>query len=259
MPVLTVNEQRYPIKAMLFDKDGTLLDFISLWGYWSESMYRHFASRVSGEIPPLKELWGTIHDASGHVSDYSRSGPLAMGSIGDLLAILAWQGYRLGLPWGEAMHLARESKQAADAELEQVRSAYPIDGMVSFVRQCYEQGLPMAVVTADETTEATKHLEWMGIRPFFRLIIGNDQVGRGKPYPDMVVKACKELGLSPTDVAVIGDTNGDMQMGNAAGAAVTIGLLGMDATQAKEHVLPDAKEIVSSYSQLQLEESMNES
>lgn len=256
MPVLTINKQRYPIKGMLFDKDGTLLDFIGLWGRWSESVHRHYASKLAGEITPLAELWGTVHDSSGSVSGYSPSGPLAMGSIGDLLAVLAWQGYRHGLSWGESMRLARESKQATDAELEQVRPAYPIGGMVPFVRQCFELGLPMAVVTADETADAAKHLEWMGIRPFFRLVIGNDQVERGKPYPDMVEKACKELGLSPADVAVIGDTNGDMQMGNSAGAAVTIGLSSLDEALARESILKDAREIVSSYSQLHLEESV---
>ncbi|WP_409343015.1 HAD family hydrolase [Paenibacillus sp. MBLB4367] len=260
MPDLIVNKLRYPVKGILFDKDGTLLDFISLWGHWSESVYRHYASllpRGNEKIAPLPELWGTVHDASGRVSDYSRSGPLAMGSTGDLLAVLAWQGYRLGLPWGESMRLARESKRLADEEMEQVRPAYPLPELIPFLRQCHNQGLSMGIVTADETADAAKHLEWMGIRPFFRTIVGNDRVERGKPYPDMVEKACRELGLKPAEVAVIGDTNGDMQMGNAAGAAVTIGIVGAEALN-DERSLSDAMAKVSAYAQLHLEAFVHE-
>jgi phosphoglycolate phosphatase len=259
MPDLIVNETRYPIKGILFDKDGTLLDFISLWGRWSESLYHHYASRFSPEgIAPLAELWGTVHDAAGSVADYNRNGPLAMGSIGDLLAILAWQGYRLGLPWGESMRLARESKELADEEMGRIRPAYPLPGVIEFLRHIHDQGLSIGIVTADETSEAVKHLEWMGIRSYFKVIIGNDQVERGKPYPDMVEKACLELGLMLAEVAIIGDTNGDMQMGNSAGAAVTIGLVSAEAAFANEHLLKDAKVIVSSYSQLRLEGLLDE-
>ncbi|MFI8712366.1 hypothetical protein [Brevibacillus brevis] len=35
-------------------------------------------------IASLSALWGTVHDEEGHVCDHSISGPLAMGSTGDL-------------------------------------------------------------------------------------------------------------------------------------------------------------------------------
>ncbi|MCA0753508.1 HAD family hydrolase [Paenibacillus sp. N4] len=260
MPELIINKIRYPVKGILFDKDGTLLDFIRLWGRWSESMQSHYENLLPGwKIGSLPELWGTIHDDTGRIIDYKRNGPLAMGSTGDLLAILALQGYRLGLPWGESMRLVRESKQLADKEMERVRPAFPLPGMIPFLKHCSDQGLSIGIVTADETPEAVKHMEWMGIRQYFKSIIGNDQVERGKPYPDMVEKACMELGLVPADVAVIGDTNSDMQMGNSAGVAVTIGILPSESGLAGECVLQDAKVTVSSYAQLKLEETLNES
>lgn len=256
---LIINKIRYPVKGILFDKDGTLLDFLQLWGKWSELMHRHYESKLpGGKIDSLSELWGTIHDDAGRIIGYNRNGPLSMGSMGDLLAILAWQGYRLGLPWGEAMRLAWECKQLADEEMERIRPAFPLPGMIPFLKHCSELGLSIGIVTADETPEAIKHMEWMGILPYFKTIIGNDQVERGKPFPDMVEKACKELGLLPADVAVIGDTNGDMQMGNSAGVAVTIGILGSDSGLARECVLQDAKVTISSYAELHLEESRHD-
>lgn len=263
MPKMMINKTSYSVKGILFDKDGTLLDFISLWGYWSDSLYRNYSSKVlavatDGVIDPISDLWGTVHDAAGHMTDYSRNGPLSMGSIGDLLAILAWQGYRLGIPWSESMRFARESKRLADEEMEQVRPAYPLPGVIDFLRQCHDQGMPMGIVTADETAEAEKHLQWLGIRQFFKVIVGNDLVKQGKPFPEMLHKACLELGLAPNQVALIGDTNSDMQMGKSAGAAVTIGLMINDASQSNECWLNDANVLVSSYAELHLEESTDE-
>ncbi|MFD0590390.1 HAD family hydrolase [Paenibacillus sp. GCM10027627] len=250
MPELLVNEHRYPIKGILFDKDGTLLDFIGLWGPWSESVYRRFSCRMPAPIPPLSQLWGTVDSDGGRVTDYSIEGPLAMGSNGDLEAIMAWQGYRLGMPWGEAMRLVKQCMDEARAEMESTRPAQPIPGMLPFLRLCAAHGLALGVVTADDTREADSHLSWLGIRSHFKTVVGHDSVKRGKPFPDMVELACRQLGLLPSEVAVIGDTNGDMQMGNSAGAAVTVGLAGEQACG-----LPDAGAVVSAYSQLRLEAS----
>ncbi|WP_429842541.1 HAD family hydrolase [Brevibacillus sp. FIR094] len=260
MPDLLVNNKRYTVKAILFDKDGTLLEFVRLWGYWSESVHRHFASQLPqpAQIAPLAELWGTVHDEDGHVCDYSINGPLAMGSTGDLLAILAWQGYRQGLTWGESMRLARECKERAYQDMEQTRPAYPIPGLIPFLDQCRDQGMFMGIVTADETEEAIKHIEWMGIRSYFPVIIGNDQVERGKPYPDMVVKACTQLGLKPREVAVIGDTSGDIRMGKSAGVSVTIGIVSKEDSSDRIQILEEAEAVISSYTQLKVEASRHE-
>ncbi|NRF91684.1 HAD family hydrolase [Paenibacillus frigoriresistens] len=263
MPNLIINKRSCSVKGILFDKDGTLLEFISLWGHWSESLYRHYSNKVlaagsTGVIDLISVLWGTVHDANGHISDYSRNGPLAMGSIGDLLAILAWQGYRLGFPWSESMRFARESKRLADEEMELVRPAYPLPGVMDFLKQCQDQGIPIGIVTADETAEAEKHMQWMGIRQLFKVIIGNDQVTQGKPFPEMVHKACLELGIAPNQVALIGDTNSDMQMGKSAGVAFAIGLRSKEGEQSNEPWLIDADVLVSTFSEIYLEASINE-
>jgi len=256
MPDLIVNKTRYAVKGILFDKDGTLLDFMSLWGSWSESLYQHYASRLPADIAPLSELWGIVHDDAGEVSDYHRSGPLAMGSIHDLVAILAWQGYRLGLSWGDSLRLAWESKAYADRAMEQMRPAFPLPGVMDLLQQSYDHGLQLGIVTADETAEAIKHMKWTGMYRYFQVILGHDSVERGKPHPDLVEQACLALGLAPHEVAVIGDTNGDMQMGNAAGALVTIGL-GSAATSAEDkQMLPDAQVIFASYAQIRVEASL---
>lgn len=231
MPKLITPQGDTAVSAILFDKDGTLLQFVSLWGGWSDCFLEQFTRQLEqhGLIFPassLPSLLGTIHNTEGSITDYDRNGPLAMGTMNDLYAILSWQAYQLGLSWAESKELVDLCRQKADAILERNRPVLPLPGLLRFLDDCAASGIAMAVVTADETAAAEAHLRWLGIREYFAAVIGTDQVERGKPFPDMALLACERLGVEPGAAAVIGDTNGDMRMAKAAGAAVAIGIAG---------------------------------
>jgi phosphoglycolate phosphatase len=248
---LIVQGTSFELDAILLDKDGTLLDFVSMWGFWSERVIERFRSRLTEQgLAPfdpaaIPSLWGTLHDREGRIMEYDRNGPLAMGTMDDLRAILAWQGYRAGLSWAEARAEAIRCSEAADIALEQARPARLIPGVAPFLAACRERGIPLAVVTADETAAAFQHLEWLGIRDYFQAVVGTDQVERGKPFGDMTTLACRLLGVQPARAAIIGDTNGDMLMGRAAGAALRIAL-----AQGDTAVFPDASHIIRGYEEL---------
>lgn len=253
MAKLNIGGNVYELDAILLDKDGTLLDFISMWGYWSEQIMTAFDAELTSrglealDAAVISTLWGTKHNESGRIIDYDRNGPLAMGTMADLYAILAWQGYLAGMSWAEARATAIRCGEEASAALEKARPAQLLPGVHSFLDACMQQGLKLAVVTADETDAALLHLEWLDIRPYFEAVIGTDQVERGKPFGDMTELACLKLGVQPARTAVIGDTNGDMLMGRAAGAALRIALAG-----GGNGACPDASHIISGYEELQL-------
>jgi phosphoglycolate phosphatase len=254
---LITPQGRQAVSAILFDKDGTLLQFVSLWGSWGECFLEQFTKRLEQRGLSIAEeqlpaLMGTLHNAQGSITDYDRNGPLAMGTMNDLYAILSWQVYQLGLSWAESMELVHQCRQEADDMLEERRPVLSLPGLHRFLDDCVDAGIPLAVVTADETEAAEKHLEWLGIRHYFAEVIGTDLVDQGKPFPDMVHLACTRLGIDPTQTAVIGDTNGDMRMAKAAGAAIAIGLSESDSSATLAHILPDADIIVRSYADLQI-------
>ncbi|GBF73536.1 putative haloacid dehalogenase [Paenibacillus sp. 598K] len=226
---LTVNGQRLDIDAIVFDKDGTLLDMMSMWGTWSELMQQAFDQRMkqagkANGAERLATLWGLVQDDDGEIIGYDRQGPMAMGTMGELYTLLAWEGYRAGLSWAEAKRLVYDCALAADEAMERARPARLIAGAEALLEQCRKAGIPMAVVTADETEAAVRHLDWLGLSEVFPVVVGTDQAEWGKPFPDLLLLACRQLGVSPERVAVIGDTNGDMMMGRAAGAPVRIAL-----------------------------------
>ncbi|USB34124.1 HAD-IA family hydrolase [Paenibacillus sp. YPG26] len=248
MPKLKVSGREYEVDGILFDKDGTLLEFLPLWGGWAGLMADQVAGAISsGEFPvpnEAKREWlGLEMDDQGRVTGYDREGPLSIASIPEIEGILAWQLYKHGWAWNEAIALIRSFRVKAAQDMERERPVIPVQGLPGFLDQCSRLSVPLGVVTADQTAEAVKHLNWMRIKGRFKTIIGSDLVSEGKPSPEIIFKACRDLGISPDKAALIGDTGGDMQMGRDAGVAVTIGI-------GSGGRLPDAKEMISTYDSL---------
>ncbi|CAM4055405.1 HAD family hydrolase [Saccharibacillus endophyticus] len=215
--------------AILFDKDGTLLDFTHMWGFWADVVIDRFRGLLAERgLVILQEdipgIWGTQHDSTGWTTGYDKRGPLAMGTMDEMYAILVWHGYRAGLSWAESKMIVRDCLRHADDEMELVRPARLLPGVQAFLDRCRLQGIPIAVVTADDTDSARLHLRWLGIEDYFNVVIGTDMAERGKPYPDLCLLACERLGVPPERTIVIGDTDGDMEMARAAGAALKIGI-----------------------------------
>ncbi|WP_438347755.1 HAD family hydrolase [Paenibacillus sp. FA6] len=250
MTILTVHGQSQEVDAILFDKDGTLLDFMSLWGQWAEFMTTQIMERIHSlgvvAIEGLaSKMLGLMLDADGKATSYDIQGPLSMGSVSETEGALAWQLYNAGLPWNESIQLIRQFAVSASEELERERPVLPLPGLIDFLGQCREYELPLAVVTADHAAEACKHLTWMGVEGHFEHIIGSDMVTEGKPSPEMVQLACVRLNVLPERVAMVGDTAGDMQAAKAAGVGLIIGI-GSSGT------LQHADVMISSYDEMML-------
>lgn len=255
MPDYILDGQRIPIKGILFDKDGTLLDFVELWGKWAAAVTGMLERKVElagGKmlVSPGK-LLGLVWDEGGNVVDYDRRGPLAMATEEETTAVLAWQLYICGVPWNEAMRQVRELLITAMEDVRKQRTARPMPGLEELLGHCKELGLLLGVVTADRTSEAEAHLEWLGLRSFFTTIIGTDKVPVGKPDPGMALLACAELGIRPEEVLVVGDSNADMQMGKRAGARLAIGY----APDGNADHLRDADVIIRHYHEVVLQEN----
>lgn len=243
------------VQAILFDKDGTLMDFIYTWGSWGEQLLARFSTGLNRQgLPTLPDhllaTWGIDYDENGNISGYDRNSPLSMGTVHDLLILLALEGYKAGLSWADAKVLAEQCRCEADEALERLRVARLLPEALSFLKACRQSGIKLGIVTSDETEAANKHLDWLGIHDYFDVVIGADLVRRGKPYPDMVELAGTKLGVAAQHTAVIGDTNGDMQMARAAGAAFAIGLDVGRISGANGY--PAAHAVVAGYDELRI-------
>jgi phosphoglycolate phosphatase len=81
------------------------------------------------------------------------------------------------------------------------------------------------LATTDSHKRAQESLNELKIGTYFDVILGADDVAKGKPATDMIWKACELTGRSPEDTVMVGDSPTDMLMGKNARVKVCVGVL----------------------------------
>ncbi|MDQ0297901.1 phosphoglycolate phosphatase [Salibacterium salarium] len=239
---LSIHESSWDIDAILFDKDGTIVDFPSLWVNWLKGV---LADVSSGETLRSTERALGISIQDGVVDP---NGPLAIGSVIDVKTVLAGCLYEAGWSWDVAKQRVNKSIEEIEVKEHYMEDLQLLPGLKGFLHRLERKNIKKAVVTADETAVAEKHLKALGIRSYFEAVIGSDQVEKSKPYPDMLHRACHSLDVEPSRCLMLGDTNSDMRTGRAAGTKASIGLVSY--TTHKDHLI-DADEIINHYDDIQ--------
>ncbi|MGG1658015.1 HAD family hydrolase [Brevibacillus sp. NRS-1366] len=234
------------IQTVLFDKDGTLIDLPSIWIPWAHDIHKHLAEVVPGCQFDLGEF-GVALGIRGE-DEVDPKSPLAIASLDEMQAVIAFLLYGQGVPWDSAMIFARESIQYADEKQNNSAAIRPIAGIHELLIELKEKKLVLGVVTADDTEKAWVQLEKVELAKYFDFVIGSDQVQNGKPYPDMAYLARDRHGITLCNTVIVGDTNADMQMGKSAGVKATIGIV-LNPQNEITH-LADADLIIKSYSEL---------
>lgn len=83
---------------------------------------------------------------------------------------------------------------------------------------------PLSIISARGYKSTLRFLSQFELVPFFSAIVTGQTCVHTKPYPDPVEWAAMQMGVTPTDCLVIGDTVFDIMMGKKAGAQ-TVGVL----------------------------------
>lgn len=90
-------------------------------------------------------------------------------------------------------------------------------GVHDVVSHLKNTGIPFAIATSTKTPNAHKHLAQAGIGHHFEMIIGGDQVTRGKPAPDIYLRAAEMLGIDAMHCAAFEDSENGVRAALAAG------------------------------------------
>lgn len=80
-------------------------------------------------------------------------------------------------------------------------------------------GLRLACVTNKPREFTLALLGRTGLLECLDTAVAGDEVARRKPHPDVILEACRRLGLPPADAVLIGDSANDVQAAQAAGCA----------------------------------------
>ena len=198
------------IKGVIFDKDGTLLKFTDIWRLSLEELFDYY------ELSEADKL--EIRQAVGVNEDHSirENSILASGTIADLAEVFS--------------KYVDKSKEALDKEISDFFLAYLskhpelIVGTCD-VKKCFDAlkklYIKVAVITADSFKQAKLSFEMLGVFDEIDFLAAADFYPN-KPDPSSLDAFCKDFGLSRKEVAVVGDSLIDLELGKVAGLAVGV-------------------------------------
>lgn len=182
-----------PLRLVIFDVDGTLLDSQDVI---HDAMVRAF--REQGLTPPEKAqtlgiIGLSLHDAC------ARLAPLGY----DRVSALA-ESYKQAF-------VARRATHGAEAEAP----LYP--GVRAMLERLASSDVLMGIATGKARRGLVHFLHSHGLERYFQVTQTADDAP-SKPHPGMVLNCCAALGVQPCDAVMIGDTSFDMDMARNAGA-----------------------------------------
>lgn len=217
------------IKAVLFDKDGTLFDFYATWGVWAKTL---LLEESSGDATLAAQMGAAIgYDFE--AEKFAKDSMVIFDTPPDIAAAL--------LPFfdGETVEELTGRLNAAAAKVPMVE-AVPL---IPFLLELEARGLKLGVATNDGEVPARAHLAASGIAGMFDFIVGSDSGHGGKPEPGMLNAFAAHLGLAGDAIAMVGDSVHDLVAGRAAGMATVAVLTGVaehdELAPHADVVLPD--------------------
>jgi len=93
-------------------------------------------------------------------------------------------------------------------------------GVIELLSHLEALGMPKAVATSSSRAKAHRHLQSADILERFDAIVTRDDVERGKPHPDLFLKAAREIGVRPDNCLTLEDSYNGVRAACAAGTMV---------------------------------------
>jgi pyrophosphatase PpaX len=198
-----------PIRTVLFDLDGTLIDSVRLiLDSYHHTLEAHgFPARtdeewLEGVGTPLAAQFAAWQD-----------------DVGTLEALIAtYREYNL-------------------KHHDRMVTVYP--GVVEVVRTLKEDGVGTGLVTSKNRSGALRGLTLARLEALMDVLVCADEVDNPKPHPEPVEKAVRLLGADARATIYVGDSIHDMRSGRAAGVRTAAVLWGPFGRSHLEGAQPD--------------------
>ncbi len=203
------------IGGLLFDKDGTLIDFFATW----TPAYREAADMLAAALA-TPDMADRLLLAAGYDRRTGRleaDSALAGGTNRELIEL-----------WRDALG-AKAPPDLPDRVLSMfarhaTRDVVATADMAPLMTALRRRGLALGMATNDDTQTARWTAERLGIRELMIFVAGADAGYGGKPGPGMGLAFCSAAGIAPDRAAMVGDSAADARMARAAGFGAAIGV-----------------------------------
>lgn len=253
------------IRGILFDKDGTLIDFYEVWGTAAQAVMQRLLIRYGWQNEPGTErrLWAALGvDGQGKILP---EGGLAYKSYAeiaeDLVAAVGSFPETL-----QSAELAEVLRKEFYEEVSRKRSTYPtFTDLPALMRKLCDIQIHVGVATTDEAEPTRLCMDRLGIAPyisFYAVAGGRLPI---KPSGELIRLAAAEWNIRPEEIAVVGDTPNDMWFahnGKALGIGVLSGVSGRgDLADEADYLIPSVDALLPLVNRINgadIEESLQE-
>ena len=201
------SESRPPIRAVLFDLDGTL---------WPSDPAH---AQVNLEVLARRDVTMSMAD---YAADYT--------VYGDRDALYHVSKDVLGEPLPPDA-LAEMESEAANLFWDRMDGIPLYDGAEDLVRSLRPAGFLVAIASGSRTAQIARFLELKGLGDAFDAYVGADDTDQHKPNPEPYLEACRRLGVEASLTVAVEDTVGGATAAQSAGCAIVYGLPFTNATQ----------------------------
>jgi len=181
-----------PLRAVIFDLDGILADSEPWWNEIDSKLLAEYGVIYRGEYH--REVLGVSYRLA--VEFYKK----AFGLSASIEELMRRRGEIATEFFANRVGLFPSTKRT----LERLR----------------DMKVRLAIATSSVSASARPFLDRHGLTPFFDGIVTGDEIERGKPDPDIYLRAAKKLGIGADACLVIEDALSGITAGKAAGMRV---------------------------------------
>jgi N-acetyl-D-muramate 6-phosphate phosphatase len=192
------DDPRMPLRAVLFDLDGTVLDTApDMVGALNVLRGEHGLAAM-----PYEAVRACVSHGAGRVvrAGFADAGPEQFAA------------------------LQRRFLEIYAANLSRETHLFP--GMEQVLHGLTERGLACGIVTNKAAWLTDPLLEQLGLRGRFACVVSGDTVSERKPHPLPMLHAAKLVGFAPGDCIYVGDAERDVQAARAAGMSALVAAYG---------------------------------
>ena len=198
-------------RAAIFDIDGTLVDsYDAHFEAWRDTLAEE----------------GIDYDLEAFSRDFGRRNPEIITEL--------WELENREPPSNELIDRIAERKESHFREL--LAAAFPeMPGASDLMRSLHQAGWCVAVGSSAPRENVALSIELLGTGPLIDATVSGEDVKRGKPEPDVFLRAAELLGLDPKHCVVIEDARPGVEAAHRAGmAAVAIASKGRTRSELAE-------------------------
>jgi HAD superfamily hydrolase (TIGR01509 family) len=98
--------------------------------------------------------------------------------------------------------------------------AKPVAGLLDLLKKLKAARVPRAVATSAPTANVRMILSRTGARRYFRTVVDSTGIKKGKPHPDIFLRAAHKLGVPPSRCVVFEDSLAGIEAAHRAGMKV---------------------------------------